>query len=104
MDDRIKVLARTLDLSAAQQSQVKTILEQGRQQMIQNRLNTSISGSARIDQFRALQDQTIERIRAILTEEQKRKYDLLAARKLQQQATPPDVDAWLDATRPQQTN
>jgi len=100
IDDRVKGLAKNLGLSEAQEAQVKTILEQRRQQMLQIRHNTSISGSSRIDQFRALQDETIERIRAVLNDEQKKKYDPLAARKLQQQQPAPSVEDWLEATRP----
>ena len=99
IDDRVTVFARNLDLSVTQQAQMKGILEQRQQQLLQIRTNPSISGEARIDQFRQLQDQTVERIRAILTDDQKKKYDPLAVRKVQQQQTP-DVDSWLAATRP----
>lgn len=100
IDDRVKGLAKSLGLSETQEAQVKSILEQRRQQMLQIRHNTSISGSARIDQFRALQDETIERIRAVLNDQQKKKYDPLAARKLQQQQPAPSVEDWLEAARP----
>jgi hypothetical protein len=67
------------------------------------RLDPSISGSARIERFRALQETTVERIRAILNEEQRRKYDPLASRRVQ--AAPPrrSVEDWLNATIPQST-
>jgi hypothetical protein len=101
IDDRVKRLAKSLDLSEAQQSEVKKILEQRQQQMLRIRLNPSISGSTRIDQFRALQDKTVERIRAVLNDEQKKKYDPLASRKLQ--AKPErSVEDWLKATTPPQ--
>ena len=99
IDDQVRVLAKNLNLSEAQQAAVKKILEQRQQQTQHIRLDPSLSGSARIDQFRALQDITVERIRAVLTEEQKKGYDPLLARKRQQ---PPQrsVEDWLRVTTP----
>lgn len=99
IDDRVTVFAKSLDLSVTQQAQLRTILEERQQQIVQLRANTSLLGEARIDRFRALQDQTVERIRAILTDDQKKKYDPLTVRKVQQQQNT-DVDKWLAATRP----
>jgi Spy/CpxP family protein refolding chaperone len=99
IDDQVRVLAKNLNLGEAQQSAVKKILEQRQQQTQHIRLDPSLSGSARIDQFRALQDITVERIRAVLTEEQKKSYNPLLARKRQQ---PPQrsVEDWLKVTTP----
>jgi hypothetical protein len=92
-------LTKSLDLNDVQQSAVKNILEQRQQQTLRIRRNPSISGSDRIEQFRALQDSTVERIRAVLTEEQKKKYDPLASRQIQ--STPErSVEDWLKATTP----
>lgn len=99
IDDRVAVFAKSLDLNASQQAQLRTILEERQQQSVQLRANTALSGEARIDRFRALQDQTVERIRAILTDDQKKKYDPLTVRKVQQQQNT-DVDKWLAATQP----
>jgi hypothetical protein len=99
IDDRVKVFAKNLDLNEAQQSAVKKILEQRQKETLQLRLDPSISGDARIDRFRAIQDNTVKRIRAVLNEEQRKNYDPLAARRIQQ----PDqrsVEDWLKATTP----
>lgn len=96
IDDRIKILAAALQLNDAQQAEIKKILQQRRQEMLQIRRNTGVSGSARIDQFRALQENTVQRIRAILNDEQKEKYDPLAARRIQQ-GTQVDLERWLAA-------
>jgi hypothetical protein len=99
IDDRVRQLTKALDLNEAQQSAVKKILEERRQQTLRIRHDPSMTGSARIEQFRALQDSTVERIRAVLNEEQKKKYDPFAARKIQQ--TPErSVEDWLKATTP----
>ena len=99
IDERVKQLAKGLDLSEAQQAAVKKILERRREQVLHIRNNSAISGEERISQLRALQVDTVERIRATLNEEQKKKYDPLATRKIQQdpQASPND---WLNGTAP----
>ncbi len=99
LDDRINRFAKSLDLSEAQKSAVKEILEQRQQEILRIRRDLSLAGRAGIDRFRALQEKTVERIRAVLNEEQKKKYDPLAPREIPQ--TPqPSVEDWLNATRP----
>jgi hypothetical protein len=101
IDDRVKVLARSLDLNETQQAAVKKILEQRQQETLRIRQDASISGGTRIERFRALQDQTVLRIRAVLNDEQKKKYDPLAVRRV---TPPPDqksVEDWLKVTNPQ---
>jgi Spy/CpxP family protein refolding chaperone len=100
IDDRVRVLARSLDLNEAQRAAVKKILEQRRQETLRIRQDSSISGGARIDRFRALQDNTVERIRAVLNEEQKKKYDPLAVRRTQPAPQQRSVEDWLKVTTP----
>jgi hypothetical protein len=101
LDDRIKVLAKSLELNEAQQAAVKKILEQRQQETLRLRMDPSISGSTRIARFRALQDNTVERIRAVLNEEQKKKYDPLAVRRAQPAPDQRSVEDWLKVTTPQ---
>ena len=82
LDDRVKAFAASLDLSQTQQLAVKKILERSQLETLQIRQDTSIEGGERIGRLRALQDETVQRIRAVLTEDQKKKYDPLAIRKL----------------------
>ena len=96
LDERVSQFAKSLDLSEAQQSAVKKILEERQQQSLRIRRDASISGSARISQFRALQETTVEQIRAVLNEEQKKKYNPLAPRKIPQ-TEQPSVEDWLKA-------
>lgn len=100
LDDRVKRLATSLDLNEEQQSSVKKILEQRQQETLRIRLDSSIPGSARIEQFRALQDETVRRIRAVLNDEQKKKYDPLAVRKIKPAEDQRSVEDWLKATTP----
>ncbi len=99
IDARVSILAKNLDLTAEQQSAVKSILEQRLQQTLLIRRDPSISGSTRIERFRKLQETTVERIRAVLNDEQKKKYDPMAARRVQ--STPEhSVEDWLKASTP----
>ena len=100
IDDRVKVLAKNLDLNDEQQSAVRKILEQRQQETLRIRLNRSISGDARFERFRALQDNTVLRIRAILSEEQRKKYDPLAVRRLPSEPQQHSVEDWLKVTTP----
>jgi hypothetical protein len=100
LDERVQTLAKNLALSEAQQSAVKKILEERQQETLRIRLDPSMTGSARIDRFRALQEKTVEAIRAVLNEEQKKKYDPLAVRKLPPAPQQRSVDDWLKATAP----
>ncbi len=99
LDERVRQFAKNFNLDEAQQAAVKTILEQRQEETLRIRLDPALSGSARIERFRALQDATIARIRAVLNEEQRQKYNPLAPR-----ATPQDqrtVEDWLKLTTPQ---
>jgi hypothetical protein len=99
IDTRVSILAKNLDLTAEQQSAVKSILEQRQQKNLLIRRDPSLSGSTRIERFRMLQEVTVERIRAVLDDEQKKKYDPMAARRMQ--STPEhSVEDWLKATTP----
>jgi hypothetical protein len=102
LDDRVKVLAKSLDLSESQQVTVKKILEQRQQETLRLRTDPSISGGERIDRFRSLQDQTVIRIRAVLNDEQKKKYDPLAVRRLTPAPDQKSVEDWIKATTPKQ--
>jgi len=100
IDDRVKALAASLNLNDRQQAAVKKILEQRQMEILRLRQDTSISGSERIDRLRLLQDQTVERIRSVLNDEQKEKYNPLAIRKLPPPSDQKTVEDWLKVTTP----
>jgi hypothetical protein len=93
------VLAKSLDLNESQQTAVKKILERRQQETLRIRTDPTITGSTRMEQFRMLQDHTAEQIRAVLTEEQKKKYDPFAVRKIPQ-SQERSVEDWLKVTTP----
>jgi Spy/CpxP family protein refolding chaperone len=100
IDDRVKMFAKSLDLNEAQQAAVKRILEQRQQQTLEMRLDPSITGSVRIERFRALQVSTVQQIRAVLNDEQSKKYDPLAPGRLQPAPDQRSVEDWLKITTP----
>jgi len=100
LDDRIAILSKNLELTEAQRSAVKKILVQRQEQTLRIR-NSAEPGNVRVGQFRALQDQTVNQIRAILTDEQKKKYDPLVLRKMPPPDTPQrSLEDWIKATTP----
>ena len=101
LDDRVKALAAALNLDEAQQVAVKKIVEQWQQETRQLRRDTSIAGSVRIERLRAIQDKTVERIRTVLNDEQKKKYDPLAVRRVAPAPDQKSVEDWLKVTNPQ---
>ena len=100
LEDRVKVLAESLHLDDAQQVAVTKILEERQQETLRIRRDTSISGSDRLTQFRAIQDRTVVRIRSVLNEEQKKKYDPLAVRRVEPAPEQRSVEDWIKATTP----
>jgi len=100
IEDRVKALAKTLDLNEAQQAAITRILEQRQAETLRIRQDPALSGSARIDHLRALQDQTVIRIRSVLNDEQKKKYDPLAVRRREPAQDQRTVEDWLKVTTP----
>ena len=97
IDDQVKRFAESLDLSETQQSAVKKILEFRQVQTRRIRFDGSLSGAERISRFRGLQDSTVARIRAVLSDEQKKKYDPLVVRQAQKDFPPAGVADWMKA-------
>ena len=97
VDDQVKGLATSLDLNQEQQVAVKKILERRQQESV--RIMRSGSGPDAIDRFRALQAGTVEQIRAVLNDDQKKKYNPLAPHP-PQASDQPSVQDWIKATTP----
>lgn len=76
-DERVKRFAKALHLDETQQVGLKKVLEHQQVQTRQIQLDQSLSGTDRISRIRDLQRDTVSQIRALLNEEQKKKYDPL---------------------------
>jgi hypothetical protein len=101
LDERVEHLARYLDLNEGQRSALKKILIENQQEILKMRRVPSQGDELQMDRFRAIEDKTAERIRAMLTEEQRKKYDPLGVRSSNSAAQNVSVEDWLKQTRPE---
>jgi periplasmic protein CpxP/Spy len=77
---RLDMLTKHLNLSDDQKAQAKTILDAQRAKVEAVRSNTSLSEQDRRAQFRAIHQDEDVKFKAILTSDQKAKYDEMEAR------------------------
>jgi hypothetical protein len=75
LNDRIRILTKALDLDAMQQSQLRSVLESQRAQLAKLWSDDTVPAEYRVGATRKISDQTADRIRALLTEEQRKKYN-----------------------------
>lgn len=99
LDDRVTLLAKELDLNEAQQLEVRKLLQAQRDQIVKLWDDTSIQPGRRVVATQAISDKTAEQIRALLNEEQKKKY-IQPRKRDTQGATRPNVETWMNAVQP----
>lgn len=75
VDDQLNEMSKKLDLTDAQKPQVKAILQDQHDQMKQLRENSSGSRQDNMAKMREIHDASAAKIRALLTDEQKAKFD-----------------------------
>jgi len=99
IEERVKSLAKSVDLDEKQQSELKGVLWSRHEQVIKMLRAESRSPVDRINQLRAINDNTVERITALLNEEQKKKYN--PAGHLETPGTSPkaSLEDWLKTTK-----
>jgi hypothetical protein len=97
LEERVAVLSKALDLDARQRSELRKVLEDQREQVSRVWRDTSVPAAYRVSTTRAITDRTADRIRALLNEEQRKRYN---PPKPPHGATPgsarPDVEAWMN--------
>jgi len=88
---QLEMLTKRLDLTGDQQTQVKAIQEDAGKQMMALRNDTSLSQDDRRSKMMDIRKSSQDKIRAILTDDQKTKYDALLAemRDRMRQGPPP---------------
>ncbi len=101
IDDQVEFLAKYLDLTEIQRSSLKSILAQRQQETLTMRRAHLDSNVPPSDMFRAIEDQTADRIRALLNQEQRKKYDPLGTRSSRSAPQQQSVEDWLKTARPQ---
>src|ERR1700704_449037 len=77
VDDHVKELSAKLSLTADQQAKVKTILEETHQKMESTMNDTSMSKEDKHAKMQGIHDSVHTQVRAILTDEQKPKFDAM---------------------------
>jgi hypothetical protein len=100
LDDQVQKLAKTLDLNEVQQSEVKRILEKQQDSIRRLRDQGAPAGTDLVTRLYAIHAQTMTQIRAILNDEQRKKYDTFAQPQVQNSSTPVNVDDWLKPAKP----
>jgi hypothetical protein len=100
LDERVRVLARYLDLNEEQKSALKKILVENQQELLNMRRAPAPAETLQMDRFRAIQDKTVEKIRGMLTEEQRKKYEPLGTRNSSAASQSGNVDDWLKQMPP----
>ena len=99
LDDRVKVFAKALDLDAAQQSQLRKILLGQRDAVRRVWTDKSLSPAERAPATRAASERTGDEIRAILNDEQRKKYNSASPAAAPDKGDERSVEQWLDARR-----
>jgi hypothetical protein len=97
LQDRVRLLTKALDLDARQQAQLRKVLESQRQRVLAAWNDTSVAPARRIAATQAISEETNARIRALLNEEQRRKFG--PPRQAREPEAPgPSVEAWMSKT------
>jgi Spy/CpxP family protein refolding chaperone len=74
LDERLEALARMLNLDSRQQASVRELLQRQRLQLAQIWQDAGVPAVYRVHATHMLSEQTSENIRALLNEEQKKKF------------------------------
>lgn len=78
-DRQLEMLTRKLNLTTDQQTQVKAIQEDTAKQMMAVRNDTSLSQTDRRSKMMDIRKSSQDKIRGVLTDDQKTKYDQMQA-------------------------
>ena len=99
IEGRVKMLSRGLGLDPKQQAELRKVLEGQRDQVQRVWNDPSLSGPYRVIATQAISERTADQIRALLNEEQRKKYNP-PKQPHDPAASKPDVEAWMNAITP----
>ena len=102
LEQRVGLYARELHLDARQQSQLRSLLAWQREQVQQVWRDPGIDAANRIYATRAIGDAAADRMRALLTPEQRKQFNPPRPPRPALDPTAPSVQDWLDAANHQQ--
>ncbi|HKF22800.1 MAG TPA: hypothetical protein VKE93_14615 [Candidatus Angelobacter sp.] len=77
VDQYLKVLSEKLGLTADQLAKIKPILQDQLTQMQAVRKDSSLTAGQKLDKIHSLYNETQTKIRGVLTDEQRRKFDAM---------------------------
>jgi periplasmic protein CpxP/Spy len=80
IDERVAHMTKALNLSEDQQTKVKSILTDQRDQMMSLKQDTSTAPTDRRAKFQEIHESTQQKIRDVLTDDQKTKFDQMQER------------------------
>jgi hypothetical protein len=104
LEDRVRTLSHALDLDARQQSELRKALVSQREEVRRIWGDASMPAANRISATRAISDKTEDRIRALLNDEQKNKYNPpRQPREAAADSAEPTVEDWMNAGKPKST-
>jgi len=95
LDRRVALLAKELDLSAAQQRQVKKVLQGQRDEVSRVWSDASMPAALRVSTTQAIGDRTADQIRDVLTDGQRTRYLQAHTRETRVGAPGADVESWM---------
>jgi hypothetical protein len=95
IDERVKLLTGELNLDEGQQSVVKRLLESQREQTLHIWSNDAVPAAVRVKSTQAVSERTADQIRALLNEEQRKRYIQPRNDKVARNADRLDVEAWM---------
>jgi hypothetical protein len=100
LDSRAQKLATMLQLSEPQQAELARILANEHEQIRQLWREQKVAPEYRVSAMRAISDKTEEQIRALLNDEQKKKYIASHPHNSSPSNQESTLDYWLHATQP----
>lgn len=101
LEDRVQLISKGLDLDPRQEAALRAVLEDQRKEIRKLWDDTSIPAGERIHATQAISDRTADRIRALLNEEQRKKYNPpRPPRDTTTDPGRPSVEDWMKASQP----
>jgi len=99
LNDRVREMTRALDLNPGQQAKLREILEEQRAQIEKVWNDPAIAPSNRTAVTAKIGGQTSDRIRAMLSDEQKKRYSPPKQAGQRPSSGTPSVEEWMSKTR-----
>jgi hypothetical protein len=99
LDRRVDLLSKELNLDPGQQGKVKALLLAQRAQVNQIWNDESVPAPVRVKTTQSIGERTADRIRALLSDEQRKKYSKPIERNAARGDDRPDVEAWMQGRK-----